>query len=54
MFKGDSIIYLVKMAEFFDDYAHHPTEISAVLDGVRNVYKKRKLFVSFSLTEFRD
>ena len=24
---------------FFDDYAHHPTEITSVLDGVK-VYKK--------------
>ena len=27
---------------FFDDYAHHPTEITSVLDGVREVYKKRR------------
>ena len=25
--------------DFFDDYAHHPTEIKVVLDGVKNVYK---------------
>ena len=33
--------------EFFDDYAHHPTEISAVLDGVRNVYKKEEIVCIF-------
>ncbi len=25
--------------DFFDDYAHHPTEIKVVLDGVEKVYK---------------
>ena len=25
---------------FIDDYAHHPTEISAVLEGVKEVYNK--------------
>ena len=24
--------------DFFDDYAHHPTEIKNVLDGVHKVY----------------
>ena len=34
--------------EFFDDYAHHPTEISSILDGVDNVYKdKRKIITVF-------
>ena len=33
--------------EFYDDYAHHPTEISAVLHGLRQVYKKRKIIVIF-------
>ena len=28
--------------EFFDDYAHHPTEISSILEGVKKVYKNRK------------
>ena len=34
--------YLFKKNDvsFFDDYAHHPTEIRSVLDGVREVYKK--------------
>ena len=26
--------------DFYDDYAHHPTEIKEVLDGVKNVYKE--------------
>ncbi len=33
--------------EFFDDYAHHPTEISSILKGVRKVYKKRKIISVF-------
>ncbi len=34
-------------AIFFDDYAHHPTEISSVLDGVRKVYKKKEIICIF-------
>ena len=29
--------------EFYDDYAHHPTEISSVLSGVEKVYKNKEL-----------
>ena len=32
---------------FFDDYAHHPTEITSVLDGVREVYKKKEIVCIF-------
>jgi len=32
---------------FFDDYAHHPTEISSVLDGVRKVYSKEEIVCIF-------
>ena len=32
-------IFTFNKVDFFDDYAHHPTEIKVVLDGVRNVYK---------------
>ncbi len=31
-------IFTYKNIDFFDDYAHHPTEIKVVLDGVRKVY----------------
>ncbi len=34
-------------ALFFDDYAHHPTEISSVLEGVKEVYKKKKIVCIF-------
>jgi UDP-N-acetylmuramate--alanine ligase len=33
--------------EFYDDYAHHPTEIKSVLDGVRKVTSKRKIIAIF-------
>ena len=32
-------IFTFNKVDFFDDYAHHPTEIKVVLDGVNNVYK---------------
>ncbi len=32
---------------FFDDYAHHPTEILSVLDGVKEVYKKEEIICIF-------
>ena len=33
-------IFTYNNVDFFDDYAHHPTEIKTVLDGVNKVYKK--------------
>ena len=33
--------------DFYDDYAHHPTEISSILDGVRNVNVNRKIISVF-------
>ena len=32
---------------FYDDYAHHPTEISSILEGVHNVNPKRKIISVF-------
>ena len=40
-------IFTKNKNEFFDDYAHHPTEISSILDGVGNVYKTRKIITIF-------
>ena len=37
--------------EFYDDYAHHPTEIYSVLQGIRNVALKKKNNLSFSTTQ---
>ena len=33
--------------DFYDDYAHHPTEISSILEGVQNVNSKRKIISVF-------
>jgi UDP-N-acetylmuramate--alanine ligase len=33
--------------DFYDDYAHHPTEISSILEGVYNVNPKRKIISVF-------
>jgi UDP-N-acetylmuramate--alanine ligase len=33
--------------DFYDDYAHHPTEISSILEGVNNVNTKRKIISVF-------
>jgi|TARA_B110000211_G_C14075031_1_gene551637 UDP-N-acetylmuramate--alanine ligase len=33
--------------EFYDDYAHHPTEIKSVLEAVRKVAPKRKIITIF-------
>jgi UDP-N-acetylmuramate--alanine ligase len=33
--------------EFYDDYAHHPTEIKSVLEAVRKVSPKRKIITIF-------
>ena len=33
--------------DFYDDYAHHPTEISSILEGVNNVSSNRKIISVF-------
>jgi UDP-N-acetylmuramate--alanine ligase len=33
--------------EFYDDYAHHPTEIQSVLEGVKKISAKRKIISVF-------
>ena len=33
--------------DFYDDYAHHPTEISSILEGVSNVSGKKKIISVF-------
>ena len=33
--------------DFYDDYAHHPTEISSILEGVYKVNPKRKIISVF-------
>ena len=36
-----------KNISFYDDYAHHPTEISSVLSGVKNVFKNKEIVCVF-------
>jgi len=40
-------VFSLGKAEFYDDYAHHPTEIRAVINGARQVNKNRKLICVF-------
>ena len=40
-------IFVFREATFFDDYAHHPTEIKELLKGVRQVYKKEEIVCVF-------
>ena len=42
-------IFTNKKNEYYDDYAHHPTEISSVLKGIKDFSKKEKLFQYFNL-----
>ena len=36
-----NFLFEINKVPLFDDYAHHPTEISSVLDGVSKVYYKK-------------
>ena len=36
-------VFSFQNVSFFDDYAHHPTEIVEVLDGVKKVYKNEEI-----------
>ena len=40
-------IFTYREIPFFDDYAHHPTEIKEVLKGVKKVYQKEEIFCIF-------
>jgi len=40
-------IFSYKGVNFFDDYAHHPTEIKELINGVEKVYKKEEIFCVF-------
>ena len=40
-------IFTKNKNDFYDDYAHHPTEISSTLNGIKNVSKKRKIISVF-------
>ena len=40
-------IFTYRETSFYDDYAHHPTEIKEVLNGVRAAYKKNEIICVF-------
>ena len=40
-------VFSIGKREFYDDYAHHPTEIKAVIKSARDVYKNRKIVCVF-------
>ncbi len=42
-----SHIFNYNKLSFYDDYAHHPTEISSVLNGVKEVYKNKEIVCVF-------
>ncbi len=40
-------IFSYRGVNFFDDYAHHPTEIKELIKGIDKVYKKDEIFCVF-------
>jgi UDP-N-acetylmuramate--alanine ligase len=40
-------IFKYRETDFYDDYAHHPTEIKELLNGVKAAYKKNKIVCVF-------
>ena len=40
-------VFSLGKREFYDDYAHHPTEVKAVIKAARQVYKNRKIICVF-------
>ncbi len=40
-------IFTYRGVKFFDDYAHHPTEIRELINGVYKVYNKEEIFCVF-------
>ncbi|MDC1280186.1 UDP-N-acetylmuramate--L-alanine ligase [Pelagibacteraceae bacterium] len=40
-------IFTFRETNFYDDYAHHPTEIKEVLNGIRTAYKKNEIICVF-------
>ena len=40
-------IFTYRKTSFYDDYAHHPTEIKEVLNGIRAAYKKDEITCIF-------
>ena len=40
-------VFSYNNVSFYDDYAHHPTEIKEVINGISEVYKKKKIICIF-------
>ncbi len=40
-------IFSFNNVSFYDDYAHHPTEIKEVINGISEVYKEKKIICIF-------
>jgi len=40
-------VFTIGKREFYDDYAHHPTEIKAVIDASKQIYENRKIVCVF-------
>ena len=40
-------VFSIGKREFFDDYAHHPTEIKAVINSAREIHNDRKIICVF-------
>ena len=50
-------IFTYNKVDFYDDYAHHPTEIKVVLEGVNKIYKdydKICIFQPHRISRLRD
>ena len=47
-----TIVYEKKGTIIYDDYAHHPTEIKAVLEACRNNFKTKKIIAIFQPHRF--
>ena len=44
-------IFSYNGADIYDDYAHHPTEIKEVINGVSNSFKKQKNSMYFPTSQ---
>ena len=40
-------IFSKDLNDFYDDYAHHPTEIASILEGVKKAHSNRKIISIF-------
>jgi UDP-N-acetylmuramate--alanine ligase len=45
-------VFSIDNRDFYDDYAHHPTEIKAVINSARQVYTDRKIICVFQPHRF--